>query len=173
MLKKATLIIAALLLTAGALDAQEHHRRGLWGGVGFGWASLNCFDCGADGSESGWGGAGRLGGTVSPSFRLAAGTNTWNESEGSVTVQAGSLELQGFWFPGAGDFFALGGAGLGYAAVDWDIEDTYFAFTAGAGYTINLGESKAWALVPEVSLTTFANDALTYYVNLNFSFWWN
>lgn len=172
-MKRVAFALAALFLSAGALDAQEHYRRGLWGGVGFGWSNLNCFDCAGVGSESGWGGSGRLGGTLSPSFRLAAGTNTWNKTEGSDTAQVGSLALQGFWFPNAGDFFAYGGAGLGYVALEWDIEDTWVAFNAGAGYTINLGQSKAWALVPEASLTMFANDALTYFINLNFSFWWN
>jgi hypothetical protein len=170
-----TLILAAMVFFIAAPQAfgQEHYRRGLWGGLGFGWSGLNCFDCGGGGMESGWGGASRIGGTVSPSLRLAGGTNTWNKSESGVSVQASTLTFQAHMYPSAGDFFVYAGGGLGFASIDWDIEETYGAITLGTGYSANLGQSKGWAIMPEFSGTLFTNDALTYFLQASVGFYWN
>jgi hypothetical protein len=170
--RTAMLAVVALLVTVSSASAQGEHRSGLWGGLGFGWSSLRCFDCGSE-SISGWGGVGRIGGTLSPEVRIGAGTNTWNKSEGGTSVQVSSLEFQAHWFPGAADWFLYGGAGLGGAAVDYDYDTMYAAFSAGGGYSINLGQSKKVALVPEVSMSFLTTPGKTYFLQASLGFFWN
>jgi hypothetical protein len=168
-------LVAMVTLTATPLLAQENgsYRGGAWGGLGFGYAVLGCFDCGTSDTEGGWGGVGRIGGTLSPVVRLAAGTNTWPKSEGGTTFTASSFEFQAHWFPNAGDVFLYGGAGLGALGTDYDFDETGASFTAGAGYSINLGERKKVALVPEISWTVVTVEGTGHFFQASFGFFWN
>jgi len=166
------LAMAGLLATAAPLAAQADYRGGLWGGLGFGFASLSCFDCEGD-SESGWNGFGRIGGTVSPEVRLAAGTNSWNKRQHGTDFQVATLQGEVHWFPNAGDWFVYGGAGIGSTLTDQDVEDTSFALTAGVGYSINLGQRKKIALVPEAAISFVTTDGTPYFIGIGMGFFWN
>jgi len=166
------LLAGGFLAAAAPLSGQAEYRGGVWGGLSFGFASLSCFDCEGD-SESGWNGFGRIGGTVSPQIRLAAGTNSWNKREHQTDFQVATVEGEVHWFPNARDWFLYGGAGIGTVLVDQDVEESSFAFTAGVGYNINLGERKKIALVPEAAISFVTTDGTPYFIGIGMGFFWN
>jgi len=153
------------LLLATPLSAQEsmgNRRAGFWGGFGFGAGLLGCLEEGCSHDEWGFSGYGRLGGTISPSLRLAGGTNGFYKQINDVDFQMGALTFQALWYPSGNDFYVVGGAGLAFAEVSassggFSVSDseTGAGFVVGVGYDFSINKSGSLALTP------FANWIIT------------
>lgn len=153
--------LAAILLfslSATLLPAQEvegNNRVGLWGGFGFGAGLLGCLESDCSHDEWSFSGRGQLGGTLSPSLRLAGGTNGYYKEVDGVDFTVGAVTFQVQWYPSEGDFFVLGGAGLAWAEASASFEgftvsetETGAAFVAGLGYDLSINKSGSLALTP-------------------------
>ena len=146
------------LLSATLLPAQEvegNNRVGLWGGFGLGAGLLGCLESGCSHDEWGFSGRGQLGGTLSPSIRLAGGTNGFYKEIEEVVFTVGALTFQVQWYPNEGDFFLVGGAGLSCVEASASFEgftvsdsETGAAFVAGLGYDLSINKSGSLALTP-------------------------
>jgi hypothetical protein len=156
-----TLAPILVLLLAAPLSAQEstgNRRRGLWGGVGAGLGLLGCLESGCSHGDWGFTGHVQLGGTVSPSLRLGGATYGLARSLDDEKFEIGTLTFIAQWYPGAGDFFLLGGAGLAYVEVGGPVfgfnfsgTDVGAGFVASAGYDISMSRYGWFALTPFAS----------------------
>ncbi len=155
-----TLPLVALLLVALASPsyAQEESRgnvrNGLWGGLGLGYGILGVLDCPSGFScdtEGGLSGNARIGFTPSPSFRVALGSNSWVDTGEGRSGTIGLYSAQGLFYPGAKDFFLLGGAGLALGTCDGCDTETGAGFVLGLGYDISINRSGSLALTPFVN----------------------
>jgi len=148
-------------------ESRENNRVGFWGGFGLGAGLLGCLQSGCSHDEWGFSGNGRLGGTLSPSLRLAGGTNgfykkldTGDVYDANFTV--GVVSFQALWYPNEGDFFLLGGVGFAwaetsasYSGISVSDSETGAGFVIGLGYDLPLNRSGSLALTP------FANWVIT------------
>lgn len=154
-MKRIVMFAVLLFASATSLQAQgrENDRAGLWGAVGLGYGSLSCGSC--DGREGGFSGNGKIGGTLSRQFRLAAGTNGFYKSSDGVTTKGGAFTGQVLWFPGGNDFYLVGGAGYGWFEVSADVQgfsissdDGGLGLVLGAGYDFPINQSGSLAISP-------------------------
>ena len=94
----------------------------------------------------------RLGGTLSPNFRLGAEVTGWSESfynadlQGTETDYLVGTMLVGQFYPSRrAGFFVKGGGGLSWSGASipgpGDANEGGFAWTAGLGYEVKLGHS--------------------------------
>jgi hypothetical protein len=114
-----------------------------------------CLESGCSHDEWGFSGRGQLGGTLSPSIRLAGGTNGFYKEIDEVDFTVATLTFQVQWYPNEGDFFLLGGAGLAWAEASASFEgltvsdsETGAGFVAGLGYDLSINKSGSLALTP-------------------------
>jgi len=136
---------AAILLVLGTSVASAQKpqtRKGFWIGLGFGYGTYSCTDCGSFGSS--YTGYIRLGGTVNPHLLLGGETVAWSKSsEGGATLTAGNLTFNAYYYPKpASGLFLSGGVGLSNV----EVSDSGFngsltgpGFTLGAGYDLRVG----------------------------------
>ena len=163
---------ACLVLSSTQLagqEARENNRVGFWGGFGLGAGLLGCLESGCSHDEWGFSGNGRLGGTLSPSLRLAGGTNGYykqidigDEVAADADFTVGVVSFQALWYPKAGDFFLVGGVGFAWVetsvssgSVSVSDSETGAGFVLGLGYDLPLNKSGSLALTP------FANWVIT------------
>lgn len=182
-------VTALALFVALPISAQEtqdepptqtvkgSYRSGIWGGGGFGGASAGCLEAGCGGERLG-GGAwfGRLGGTISPHVRLAGGLNGWARDNDGITSTVGTATFQTQWFPGARNFFLLGGIGAAWSDANVDDNadaDGGAAFQFGTGYSFNLGSRKKIAIVPEFSWQITTIPGTVDFWQIGVGFFWN
>jgi len=143
-------------------ESRDNNRVGLWGGFGLGAGLLGCLESGCSHDEWGFSGNGRLGGTLSPSVRLAGGTNGYFKQINDVDFTLGVVSFQLLWFPSEADFFILAGVGFAWAeasasfsGISVSDSETGAGFVIGLGYDIPLNRSGSLALTP------FANWVIT------------
>lgn len=149
----AALICASRPLTAQAKNAPDapgggsggggDERRGLWGGVGLGYGSLECSGCS---SVSGLSGNLRVGGTVNQELSLGVGTFGFYHSESSYTLTQGAFVALVNVFPSpTSGFFVQGGVGYGDQSIDipgyGSGSVSGFADVIGAGIDIRSGRA--------------------------------
>jgi len=120
-----TLVLFFTLLGAPAAHAQQPRaRKGFWvaAGGGFGsfdmsWSccpSCNSGSCALNRQSSGSAFL-KLGGTLSPHWRLGFENDTWVKSSGGTTVTAGNVSLAAYYYPSlTRGFFLRGGAGFAF-----------------------------------------------------------
>lgn len=128
-----------------------NQRRGLWGGFGFGGATLGCLESGCGDRIWGFSGNARLGGTVSPALRLAGGTNGYYKEEDGATLQGGVATFQALWYPGERDLFLIGGVGMAAfeaEAFGYSETETGAGFLFGVGWDASINRSGSLALTP-------------------------
>ncbi|MCL7962250.1 MAG: hypothetical protein M8860_05300 [marine benthic group bacterium] len=155
-----TLPLVALLLVAFSIPAiaqeegRTNNRNGLWGGLGLGYGILGLLDCPSGftcDTEGGLSGNARIGFTPSQSFRVALGSNSWVDTGEGRSSNIGLLSAQGLYYPGAKNFFLLGGAGLALATCSGCSTETGAGIVLGLGYDIPLNQSGSLALTPYVN----------------------
>lgn len=175
-MRTALLVVLVLAVSASSLDAQ-HRRPGLR-------------HSGPDGRSGFWvvlsGGAGveqvnfendgigfsdpltrpvvgvRLGGTLSPNWRLGAEANSWVNERGPLTETVGGLLLVAQFYPSrSAGLFVKGGLGIGRSAIEDDFDNTEADY--GAAGSIGLGWDVRLArhlfLVPSVDFANYHLDA--------------
>lgn len=177
---KRTLLIGCFALFAAApLAAQETARRGLWGGFGFGYGSLGCFDD-CDDRLAGFSGFAVLGGTPSPNLRIGGGTTGFYREEDGGELRAGAALFIAQFFPSAGDFFLQGGVGGASVEVSAEAEgieisasEEGVALLVGLGYNVALGESGNLSLVPFGNWTITTIEGTFEYFQLGLGLVWN
>jgi len=160
---------------AAAPAVKASYRTGLWGGGGFGGASMGCLDD-CDGREGGGAWFGKIGGTISPHIRVGGAVNGWTNDHDNVSRSVGTVTFQTQWFPKAGNFYLLGGIGAAWAERRGDVlasDRGGAAFQFGTGYSINLGSRKKIALVPELSWQITTIDRTVDFWQLGVGFFWN
>lgn len=142
-----------LLPDSGSAQARSQTREGFFMGIGLGWASLGCSDCGGE-REPGASGYLKLGGTVSPRLLLGFELDAWTREENGVMLSQGNASAVAFFYPRAeGGFFLK--AGFGLSTLDLGVSEfgrdspAGLGLTAGAGVDLRVGTN--------VSLTPFAN----------------
>ena len=142
--------LSAVTTSAAAQDGKANNRNGLWGGIGFGYGMLGILDCPGGGcdTEGGLSGNARIGFTPSPSFRVAIGTNGWYKDVEGTGFSTGLISAQGLYYPGANDFFILGGIGLATANCSGCDLKTGAGAVLGVGYDFPLNKSGSLALTP-------------------------
>jgi len=79
------------------------------------------------------------------------GNNTWVKNVNSRTYYIGVLSGQVLYYPGAKDFFMLGGAGLAYDTCTGCTMQAGAGFVIGGGYDIPINKSGSLALTPYVN----------------------
>ncbi len=130
-------VVAAVVLTAGCLTAQEGPRRsGFWisGGLGGGVAPYDMYD---DAESASLAFYIRLGGTPSESVALGFESIMWGlqdygRSNSTFTVMV---------YPGKREFFVKGGMGLGFVDFQRAEDQTGYGMTLGAGWDMRLPAS--------------------------------
>lgn len=143
-------------------EARGNNRVGLWGGFGFAAGLLGCLESGCSHDEWGLSGNGKLGGTLSPSLRLAGGTNGYFKQIEGVDFTIGVLSFQVLWYPSASDLFVLGGVGFAYAEASTTIFDVNISDSeTGAGFVFGLGYDLSINKSGSLALTPFANWTIT------------
>ncbi len=149
----AAVCLFALAPSASAQDGKANDRAGLWGGVGFGYGMLGVLDCPFSDceTEGGFSGTAQIGLTISRSFRVAAGVNGWGKNIEGRSFTSNLFSVQGLYFPGANDFFLLGGAGLATLGCDGCDTETGAGLVIGAGYDFPINKSGSLALTPFVN----------------------
>lgn len=165
-------VLAALALgvpgSASAQGSAHQARHGLWGGFGFGTA-VNLTDTYAAVSASagslwGFGGYGRIGGTLDQRLVLGGETYAWGGSRDGVDFARGNVSAVILFIPSPqGGVFLKGGVGFGYVATAIFSSRTVggiyyqnsvtqgksgFGATAGVGFEVRIGRNVY--LVPEV-----------------------
>lgn len=139
------------LATAAFAGAHPHERDGFVIGFNLGLGSATVHpDQGSDESETGGGGAFRLGWAFQNQYMVGLDSGVWmkNEDGGDVTL---SSYLACFTFyPSGGGFFVRGGAGAGKVEVtidvggpDLTVSESGGAFGLGAGHEWRLGQKFA------------------------------
>jgi hypothetical protein len=146
----ACVCLFAVTTSATAQDGKANNRNGLWGGIGLGYGMLGVLSCPGSScdTEGGLSGNARIGFTPSPSFRVAIGTNGWYKDKGGIAFSSGLISAQGLYYPGANDFFILGGLGLATTSCSGCDVDTGAGAVIGVGYDIPLNNSGSLALTP-------------------------
>ncbi len=148
-----TVLVVGLMAAAPASaqrgEGRESARSGLWGGLGTGYGSLGCEDCGD--RTDGFSGMGIIGGTLSDVVRIGGGVMGFNRTEDDAELGSSAALFIVQVFPGRGNFYLQGGAG--FASANREIfgerfEDEGAAFQLGVGYSVNLGARGKWAIVP-------------------------
>jgi hypothetical protein len=170
------LFISTSLLTAQ--ESQGNNRVGLWGGFGLGGGVLGCLEDGCDGSEWGYSGNAKLGGTLSPSVRIGGGTNGWYKNEDGVTLTGGLLSAQILWNPNEGDLFLVGGVGYAtFRASVGSLSETENGggLVFGLGYDISIKQSGSLALTPYVNwiVTSAVENASFHFVQFGLGLTFN
>ena len=163
----------AVSTTAQAQEGRANQRTGLWGGIGLGYGVLGFLDCDGCDSEGGFSGNARIGGTLSPSLRIAAGTNGWYKDVEGVAVQAGLLSGQVLYYPGAKDFFLLGGAGFAILDCDGCDGENGAGFVIGAGYDIPINRSGSLALTPFLNWIVTTIEATPHFIQFGLGLTFN
>jgi len=130
----------------------KNARKGFWFNVGLGYGTLGCQGCGS--REGSFSGGLALGGALSQKVMLGGGTNGWTQSKNGQTLTVGTLAAILRFYPSAkGNFFLLGGLGVGTVHVEVDgvgsDEESGFGALLGLGYDIRISRN--------VSLTPFWN----------------
>jgi len=163
--RETLILLGALALglpaSASAQGTQVHS--GLWGGFGVG-GGPNLTDVGGGGALWGFGGYGRIGGTLSQRVLLGGETSGWIGSRDGVDYSRGNVSAIILFYPSpAGGFLLKGGVGFGYVASSIYSSSTVggvyyqasvsegkggFGATAGVAYDVRLGRNIY--LVPEV-----------------------
>lgn len=167
------LCLFAFAATAQAQEGRANQRAGLWGGFGLGYGLLGFLDCDGCDTEGGLSGNARIGGTLSPSLRIAAGTNAWYKEVDGFGVQLGLLTGQVLFYPGAKDFFLLGGAGLAVFDCDGCDAETGAGFVIGAGYDLPINRSGSLALTPFVNWAVTTIEANPYFLQFGLGLTFN
>lgn len=168
LLKSASLAAVLLVTVTAVATAQEttsgNNRTGLFGGIGLGYGILGVLDCpfGDCDTEGALSGSSRIGGTVSRSLRVAVGSNTWVKSVNSTNFYIGVLSGQVLYYPGAKDFFVLGGAGLAYDTCSGCDFDAGAGFVIGGGYDLSINKSGSLALTPYLNWIVMTMDSTPY-----------
>lgn len=153
MLKLRALIVAGLLLGATSLMAQQgpankHERKGFWIGVGLGYGWLHIE--GADGSEGGFSGNFKLGGTISQNILLGFQTNGWYDSEGGISLGFGTATAAVHYYPSkTGGLFLSGGLGLATFKVEGFDTEHNFGLVVGGGWDFRVARN--------ISISPFLN----------------
>lgn len=175
-MRTALLVVLVLAVSASSLDAQ-HRRPGLR-------------DAGPDGRSGFWavltGGAGveqvnfeddglgfsdpltrpvvgvRLGGTLSPNWRLGAEVNGWVNERGPFTETVGGMLFVAQFYPSRrAGLFLKGGLGVGRSAIEDDFGSTEAdyggAASVGLGWDVRL--ARHLYLVPSVDFANYQLDA--------------
>lgn len=145
------LAVACLVPTLLAAQARPQTREGFWFGAGLGIGSAGCDGC--DGRETALTGTLSIGGTLSPTVLLGAGTSGWTKTVDDETLTVGTLTALVRFYPSAtGGFFLLGGLGLGsVTAESGGVSQT----ESGVGGIVGLGYD--FRVGANVSLTPFWN----------------
>jgi hypothetical protein len=166
--------LLAVTTSVAAQDGKANNRNGLWGGIGLGYGMLGVLSCpGSDcDTEGGFSGNARIGFTPSPSFRVAIGTNGWYKSIEGYGFSSGLLSVQGLYYPGANDFFILGGVGLATTDCSVCTMKTGAGAVIGGGYDIPLNESGSLALTPYANwiVSTIDNNPYILQLGLGLTF---
>lgn len=167
--------LALVLLAAPGLTAQHRRhgirqtdpegRSGFWGvlTLGAGVEQVNFEDDGIGYSDALTNPAGsiRLGGTLSPHWRLGGELGSWVNDDGPLTETVGGALVIAQYYPGRRTgFFLKAGAGIGRSAIEDDFggsaEDLGVVGTIGAGWDVRLGRHVF--LVPSVDFSQYAFD---------------
>ena len=148
------LVCLATVAGASAAAAQGHPqtRDGFWFSGGLGYGSYGCGEC--DGRTGGFSGGLSLGGTLSPTLQLGAGTTGWTKSEDGATLTVGTLDARiRFYTSAKGGLYLTAGAGVGTIHAEvagfGSASETGFSALVGMGYDIRIGKM--------VSLTPYWN----------------
>lgn len=131
-----------------------NNRVGLWGGFGFGVGNVGCLESACSNRLWGLSGNARLGGTPSPSVRLAGGTNGFVRWKDGDTFSGGAVTFQVLVFPGAGDFFLIFGGGFAYFV---ETTGSFSVTETGAGFLIGLGYDASVSKSGNLAITPFIN----------------
>jgi hypothetical protein len=155
--------LGLLASMAGAQEPNKHERKGFWGGIGLGYASL--YDPGLSQWNGGLGARVMLGGTLSSKLLLALEVDTWMDAGGplggvDILVFEG-INLAVQFYPSAtGGLHLIAGAGLaGQVAIgtstftDWTRGGP--GCVGGIGYDLRIGRS--------VSLTPYGTFTAAFY----------
>lgn len=171
------LVALALLLLAAPELAAQHRRPGLrhsgpdgrsgfWGVLtgGAGVEQVNFSDDGLGYSDPLTRPAGslRLGGTLSPHWRLGGEVSSWVNEDGPITETVGGLLFIAQFYPARrAGFFLKAGLGVGRSAVEDDFggtaDDYGLGGSVGLGYDVRLGRHVF--LVPSVDFAAYELDA--------------
>lgn len=144
----------ALPAPASAQGSQPH--RGLWGGFGLG-GGPNLSDVDGGGTLWGFGGYGRIGGTLNQRVLLGGETSGWYGARDGIDYARGNVSAIILFYPSpAGGFLLKGGVGFGYVASAIYSSSTVggvyyqssvsegkggFGATAGVAYDVRLGRN--------------------------------
>ncbi|MCU0621666.1 MAG: porin family protein [Gemmatimonadales bacterium] len=146
-----TSLLLSLLATSPALAQGKLRHDDFWfgAGLGVGWG-----DYGNDRSDTRTGVAGhvRAGGTIFPNLLVGGESNGYWGSDEGANYYWGSLMATASWYPARDlPFFLKGGAGYLYTFASEGGADLgssgHFAFQAGLGWDIQLGDNTAATLV--------------------------
>jgi hypothetical protein len=127
-------VVAALLLVASSLTAQEQPRRsGFWisGGFGGGVAPYEMYDDAQSGSFALYI---RLGGTPSESVALGFESLNWGLEDYGRQNNTFTVMV----YPGVRDFFVKGGVGFGVVQFPRAEDQAGYGMTLGAGWDLRL-----------------------------------
>ncbi len=164
------LLAAALVATGGLAGARPvraqqplPHREGFWIGVGLGYgsASMPCFQCPGDGS--GVTAVLRMGGTVSRRLRVGGEVNAWSPARGGSyndmfapeAYTVGDVSVVALLYPSAtGTFFLKGGAGIVEFEENTVVHDQRSEAGVSIGLGIDLYLGRRFSLTPTASYVT-------------------
>ncbi|HEX6560137.1 MAG TPA: outer membrane beta-barrel protein [Longimicrobiales bacterium] len=159
-------MLAIALVTVAAQNASAQGvrtREGFWFNAGLGAGSLGCQDCGN--RENGLSGGLAIGGTLSQKLALGVSSNAWTKSQNGSTLSVGALTAMVRFYPSStGNFFLLGGLGLGTvrAEVSGFGSDTETGGAAILGLGYDFRVARNFSLTPYwngVGISTTNSDA--------------
>ncbi len=160
----AVLLVAVSSFASAQESARTNNRNGLFGGIGLGYGILGVLDCPYSDcdTEGGFSGNARIGGTLSPSTRIAVGSNGWVKNRNGRSYIFSLYSGQVLYYPGANNVFLLGGAGLALATCDGCDAETGAGFVLGGGYDIPINKSGSLALTPYLNWIVTTMEANPY-----------
>lgn len=178
LIRTATLVAVCLfasVTSAVAQTGQATARSGLWAGVSIGYGMRGVLDCPLDDceTESGLSATLRIGLTISPSVRIAGGANRWVWNIEGTGFTSDLYSVQGLYYPGANDFFLLGGVGLATRGCDGCNAETGAGAVIGAGYDIPINKSGFLSLTPNVNWVVTTMEHNPYFLQLGLGLTFN
>ncbi len=154
----AALAVACIAAPATAQELSPNARDGIYASLGVGGGFLGCFD-GCDDVEPGYVGVGRVGWTLNRYLRIGVGVDGWYKSIDQEWYLTSLFSGQVQYFPGGGNLFLTGGAGLLLSDCEECGEaETDAAFLLGIGYDAPIGRGGKLALTPFLNGILVATD---------------
>ncbi len=151
---RGSVLITALVLTAGMTTGEAQERGGFFFGIGAGYGSnwISCSQgptpetCGSSTQANGFAGFFKIGAHLSETFAVAFETNGWFGSVETNDLWQSNWSGVANYYPGGGNLMLRGG--LGFATAEFSFPsgqarvistETGFGATVGVGYDFPVG----------------------------------